>query len=261
MKKILLLLVLLAVSPVRAEDTADSVLACMRANMPDALRLQDLEFETKDKSGVVVSRIRGRLYAMREAGPEGTKLVRAMLRVDEPQSFAGAAYLVRQSDDYLRDGMYVYLPSVKRVRRVSGTFADGGLMGTSFTYSDFRQMQNSFGGANVTLEGGDEFEKRATHLLSFTPAQGEESSFGRVKVWVDKESCVALKTEIFEGGSVRRRITIPVKAIQKTDSGWIMSMAQADDLKEGTSSTMRVIKVTTGQPLPVGYFDPAAFFK
>jgi hypothetical protein len=150
---------------------------------------------------------------------------------------------------------------VKRVRRVSGTFADGGLMGTSFTYSDFRQMQNSFGGANVTLEGSDEFEKRATHLLSFTPAQGEESSFGRVKVWVDKESCVALKTEIFEGGSVRRRITIPAKAIQKTDSGWIMSMAQADDLKEGTTSTMRVIKVTTGQALPVGYFDPAAFYK
>lgn len=261
MKKILLLLAVLAVSPVQAEDTADSVLACMRANMPDALRLQALEFETKDKSGVVVQRIRGRLYAMREPGPDNTKLVRAMLRVDEPQGFAGAAYLVRQSDDYLRDGMYVYLPSVKRVRRISGTFADGGLMGTSFTYADFRQMQNSFGGANVALEGSGELDKRDVWFLNFTPAAGEESSFGRVKVAVDQQSCVALKTDIYEGGSVRRRITVPAKALQKTDSGWITSMAQAEDLKEGTTSTMRVVKVTTGQPLPTGYFDPQAFYK
>ncbi|HKY93095.1 MAG TPA: outer membrane lipoprotein-sorting protein [Nevskiaceae bacterium] len=261
MKKILLLLAVLAVAPVQAADTADSVLACMRANMPDALRLQNLEFETKDKSGVVVSRIRGRLYAMRESSEGGEKLVRAMLRVDEPQGFAGAAYLVRQSDDYLRDGMYVYLPSVKRVRRVSGTFADGGLLGTSFTYSDFRHMQNSFGGANVTLDGAGELDKRAVHLLTFTPAAGEESSFGRVKVWVDQASCIALKTEIYEGGAVRRRISVPAKAIQKTDAGWIMSMAEAEDLQAGTHSTMRVIKVSTGVDLPAGYFDPAAFYK
>lgn len=261
MKKILLLLSLLALSPVHADDTVDTVLACMRANMPDALRLQELEFETKDRSGVVISLLRGRLYAMREAGPDGTKLVRAMLRIDSPPSFAGAAYLVRQSDDYLRDGMYVWLPSVKRVRRVSGTFADGGLLGTSFSYSDFRQLQNSFGGATVALEGVADVDKRAVHVLGFTPAAGEESQFGRVRVWVDRETCVALKTEIYEGGSVRRRITVPHRAVQKTDTGWIMTMAEAEDLKEGTKSTMRVLKATTGQALPVGYFDPAAFYK
>jgi hypothetical protein len=261
MKKLLFALAFLAMSPVHADDTADSVLACMRANMPDALRLQNLEFETKDRQGAVVQRIQGRLYAMREAGPEGTKLVRAMLRVDAPPSLAGAAYLVRQSDDYLRDGMYVYLPSVKRVRRVSGTFADGGLMGTSFSYSDFRQMQNSFGGANVTLEGSGEVDKHDAFILNFTPAPGEESQFGRARTWVDKESCIAVKTEIFEGGSVRRRITVPHKALQKTDKGWIMTMAEAEDLKEGTSSTMRVLKATTGGELPTGYFDPQAFYK
>ena len=51
------------------------------------------------------------------------------------------------TDDYLRDGMFVYLPAVKRVRRVTGTFADGALMGTNFSYFDFKQLQNTFGDA------------------------------------------------------------------------------------------------------------------
>lgn len=261
MKKMLLVLAMLGVSPAHAAGTVDDVLACMRANVPDTMRVQDIQVSTIDRSGVTTQILQGRLYALREATESGDKLVRAMLRVEAPQGFAGAAYLIRQSDDYLRDGMYLWLPSVKRVRRVTGTFADGGLLGTNFSYSDFRQIQNSFDGSTATLEGPDVLDRRDVNIVSFAPAKGEESSFGRVRAWIDQETCVPLKMDVLENGVVHKRLTVDHHAVQKAGGVWYPSVVLAENLKEGTKSTMRVVKVTTGAPVSKGYFDPETFYK
>ena len=98
-----------------AADEAAKVLECMQGNVPTSLRVQEVEFSTSDRSGPA-STLKGRLYAARELAPDGSRLVRAMLHLSAPPNLSGAAYLIREKDGDLRDGMYVYLPSVKRVR-------------------------------------------------------------------------------------------------------------------------------------------------
>ena len=55
-----------AIAPVAAEDTAASVLACMRASVPPTLRVRDIELTTTAKDGASET-LKGKLYAMREA--------------------------------------------------------------------------------------------------------------------------------------------------------------------------------------------------
>jgi len=92
-----------------AAGDAAKVLECMQANVPTSLRVQEVEFTTSDRSGPA-STLKGRLYAAREAGPDGSRLVRAMLHLSAPPNLSGAAYLIREKDGDLRDGMYVYPP-------------------------------------------------------------------------------------------------------------------------------------------------------
>lgn len=177
-----------------AADESAKVLQCMRANVPTSLRVQQVEFSTADRTGVT-SALKGRLYAARELTSDGGRHVRAMLQLSAPPNLSGAAYLIREKDGDARDGMYVYLPSVRRVRRVTGSIADGGLMGTSFSYADFKQLQNTFGAARATYEGTGEIDKRPMHVLAFRPADSSEGGYSLVRTWVDYQTCVPLKAE------------------------------------------------------------------
>ena len=241
-------------------DKSAEVLECMRKNVPDELRAQDVEFTTADQKGVV-STLKGRLYAAREETPEGTRHVRAMLAVSSPPNLAGAAYLVREKDSDAKDGMWVYLPSVRRVRRVTGSIADGGLMGTSFSYADFKQIQNTFTGASTVYEGAGEIEGRPTHILTFKPTDATSGGYTLVRSWVDQKTCVPLKAEFHENKKVRKRLTSPVSSLRQAGEYGYAALIEMQDLSDGLRTTLRV-KSVTPDPEPAlssATFDPKTF--
>lgn len=252
--------VLLAAGP--AEDQAGKVLECMRKNVPNEMRAQDVEFTTSDKNGVA-SALKGRLYAAREQTPEGTRQVRVMLSVSAPPNLSGAAYLVREKDKDGKDGMWVYLPSVKRVRRVTGSIADGGLMGTSFSYADFKQIQNTFTGSKTVYEGVGEIDKRPTHILAFKPTDATVGGYSLVRSWVDQQTCVPLKAEFYENKTVRKRLTTPANAVRQAGEFWYPGLIEMQDLSDGLRTTLRVKSVTPDpEPgLSSGTFDPKTFYQ
>ena len=245
-----------------ADDPVTKVLECMRKNVPNEVRAQDVEFTTADKGGTT-STLKGRLYAAREKTPEGSRHVRAMLMVAAPPNLSGAAYLVREKDSDAKDGMWVYLPSVKRVRRVTGSIADGGLMGTSFSYADFKQLQNTFTGAKTAYEGTGEIDKRAVHVLTFKPADANAGGYTLVRSWVDTQSCVPLKAEFYEDAKVRKRLTSPANTLSKAGDYWYASMIEMQDLTDGLRTTLRVRSVTPDPDpgLSAGTFDPKTFYQ
>lgn len=261
MKRAMLFLALTMAFPVSAVDTASTVLACMQANVPESLRVQEMEFETSNAAGPV-SLLKGRLYLEREKTASGEKLVRAMLKMSAPQTLSGAAYLIREKDAAREDGMYVYLPSVKRVRRVNGSFADSGLMGTSFSYADFRLMQNSLDGAELVLEAADKIGERAVHRLLVRPVKSKTpTGYGVVRLWVDQQSCVPLKAEFEQGGAVRKRLSVPVEALQRSGDRWYPAMVEMQDEKEGLRTVLRMRGLSEAEKLSGGYFDAKTFYQ
>lgn len=259
---VLLSMVLLSIG-VRAhgaEPAAGEVLACMRANVPAAVSVQQIELTASDRQGAE-SKLRGRLYATREKEAGGSRgLMHAMLRIDEPDHLSGAAYLVRETDDYLRDGMYVYLPSIRRVRRVTGTFADASLLGTSFSYYDFKQISSAFGDLDPRSEPNQRIGERAVHVLRFSPLEGVESRYSLVRAWVDEKTCVPLRVEFYEGEKLRKQMSVAPAALVENGGRWYASEVEMQDLVEHTKTTLRVVDVRVADDLPSRHFDPNRFF-
>ncbi|MCC2656935.1 MAG: outer rane lipoproteinsorting protein [Panacagrimonas sp.] len=258
----LLLLVGLISTARTADDQVGKVLECMRKNVPNELRAQDVEFTTADKAGTA-STLKGRLFAAREQTPDGSRHVRAMLMVSSPPNLAGAAYLVREKDGDAKDGMYVYLPSVRRVRRVTGSIADGGLMGTSFSYADFKQIQNTFTGAQTAYESAGEVDQRAVHVLTFKPTEAGAGGYSLVRSWVDQKTCVPLKAEFYENRTVRKRLVTPASSLKQVGDFWYPAIIEMHDLSDGLRTTLKV-KAVTPDPEPglsAGTFDPKTFFQ
>jgi hypothetical protein len=218
------------------------------------MRIDSLELSTTSAAGETRT-LKGRVFVSREAkGP-----LRTMLRIDQPANLKGAAYLVTETDDFLRDGMYVYLPAVGRVRRVSGTFADGSLMGTEFSYYDYKQLQSAFGDMSGKLEGPDRVDGRPVNVLVFKALPDVETRYGSVRAWVDEKTCVPLRSDFYEGDKVVKRLTAPISALQQSGNYWYLSQIEMLSLPSGARSVMKMSEVTSGGTLPAVYFNPRSF--
>ncbi|HSW11389.1 MAG TPA: outer membrane lipoprotein-sorting protein [Solimonas sp.] len=247
-----ILLAALGLSLPAFADESHQVFDCMRANIPQTLRIQEIQLDATDRSGGVRS-LRGKVYAKREQG-----LVRVMLRVAEPSNVAGAAYLVRETGQR-EDDMYVYLPAVNRVRHVTGNFANGSLLGTDFSYVEVKLIQNAFTGATGRLEPASKIDGRQVHVVTMAAPKGEKADYSMVRLWVDQQTCVALKAEFYNGEQPVKRLTAPVSSLKQAGKLWYASEMEMRDLKEGTYTTMRVTGVIADSDLGSKPFDPNSF--
>ena len=252
-------LALLLSVPARADEALQKVFDCMQANLPPTLRVQHIELENSDRSGS--SRLlKGRLYAMRQKNGDGEGLVRAMLHIDVPDYLAGAAYLVRQGKPGAEDEMYVFLPSVNRVRRVIGDAGYDSLLGTNFSYVDFKQLENGFGGAPATLEAPQQIEQRPAYVISFKAQPGAAGGYSAIRSWVDQKTCVVLKADFYDGSAVRKEFTAPAAALRQSGVYWYLSQGQMRDLHDGTTTQLRILDVSSSEELPTRLFDARLFY-
>jgi hypothetical protein len=257
MKKYLgMLLPLLLTLPAQAADPAfTKVYDCMRATVPTTLRVQEIEFNSTDRSGGTRT-LRGKLIANRDGG-----LARIVIRITAPSNVAGAAYLVRERAGGKEDDMFVYLPGVGRVRHITGAFANGSLLGTDFSYADAKLIQNAFSGADGKLEKPEEIDKRPVQVFSLTPAAGQkDSTYSAIHVWLDQKTCVPLKADFYQGDSVRKQLSAPASALTRSGSTWYLSQIDMRDLKEGSKTTIKIGNVIGGQKMSTTMFDPNSFY-
>jgi hypothetical protein len=255
MKAVVAALALVLAQSVHAgEPTLDQVQNCMRANIPKTVQIKDVEVTATDRTGGSRT-LRGRLYGTNEDGR-----LRAMMKILEPADLAGAGYLLREAKEAANDEMYVYVPALSKVRRVTGAAVDGSLWGTDLSYSDIKQVQNAFSGATAKLEGKDSIEKREVHILSFMPPKEQESHITLIRAWVDDATCVPLKVEFSEGQALSKRMTVAPADLKEADKHWYAAAALMTDLRANTNTKVRVLGVSNDSKLADRYFNPSTFY-
>ena len=238
---------------IAADPTLDEITQCMRANLPPSVRIQTVEVTAWDRAGGERT-LKGKLFGTKEKDK-----VRVMMRIEAPSDLAGASYLVRENEK--NDDMYLYLPAVQKVRRITGGQLDGQLWGTDLSYNDLKQLQNAFAGSSMTLEPATEpYENRPVYTLAVTPRAEDGSRYRSIRTSVDKQTCVALKVEFVEPAGVRKVLTVAPSDLKQLDNRWYASRAEMKDIKNGTRTRVTVIGISTADKLAGRYFSPQTFY-
>lgn len=241
--------------PTLAADSIEPIEACMRANIPTTLQVKEFEITATDKTGGTRS-LMGRLHARMDEGR-----INAMMRIEAPSDMRGAAYLVREANEPGKDEeMYVYLPALQKVRRITGGMKDSSLFGTDLSYSDVKQITYAFSGKQLKLEKSDTLEGRPMWLLSMAPDPSAENRYDKVQAWIDQKSCMVLKAEFLQGGAVRKRFTSSAKFLAQSGPHWYVTDGKIEDLQEKTSTRLRVTGVLSDKDLADRLFSPRMFY-
>lgn len=219
--------------------------ACVRANAPRKTMEHEARVTTLDKTGADRT-LEWKLYWKRDK--QG--LSRIFLRVEAPFDLRGASVLLIERDDRA-DDMWMYLPELEKVRRISSRTISGSLFGTDFSYEDIQRLQVGFNDASGRRLPDAEVENRPVYVVEVTPGPELASRYSRIVSYIDREYCVPLKTEFFEDSDVARKVmTIDPKKVSREANSWIPREVVLRDLDRETETRLVVAEIEIDGDIP-----------
>jgi len=159
---------------------------------------------------------------------------KSMSIFDEPADVKGTASLT-YSHAVKPDEQWLYLPALKRVKRISSKNKSGPFMGSEFAFEDISSQEvDKY--TYKYLEDA-EFDGRPVFKVEAVPAY-KHSGYTRLINWVDQERLVSLKVEYFD------RKNSPLKTLVFSDyelyldKYWRAGVMQMDNEQTGKSTTL-----------------------
>jgi outer membrane lipoprotein-sorting protein len=224
------------------EGGMEEVRACMAANEPATTSIQTIELTSVDASGTETSS-EGRVYWKKnELGKSNV-----MLRFFDPPDMRSSGLLILEEED--RTDMWMYLPEIGKIRRVNKHMAKGSLFGTDFTYEEFERLYGMVEDQNATRLEDQTLEGRAVYVVD--EAHDETSSYDKTTMFIDKETCVPLKSEFFDAGDrLRKVITAKPEHLRKAGNMNYAEQLHARDLRDETESRLEVKRIEVGKSIP-----------
>ncbi len=217
-------------------QTVDEIRDCAEKNLPERTLRQNVEIESEDRVGGRRN-LEARVHWKRfERGP------RVMIRVDAPPEVRGAAYLAIQGEDDDDEQIFMFLPAIGMVRRVTASTAAESLWDTDFSYEDMKYLQGVQRRGEGERLDDDEVEGRPVYVLQTHSATDEpDAIYERVVTFVDQETCVSLRTDFYErGDTVRKRLLATLSTLEADGPRWRVGEYAMSDLKNETRTWLRV---------------------
>jgi hypothetical protein len=119
----------------------------------------------------------------------------SLVRFTSPQDVAGTAFLLlEKSKDETEQ--YLYVPALKRTRRIAGRERDGSFMGSDFSYADLQGLQPSDGQDERLPD--EKIGNDNCYVISSTIHANAKLPYGKVVAWIRQGDFIALRTKFFD---------------------------------------------------------------
>jgi hypothetical protein len=183
------------------------------------------------------------------------KLTKRVIRLSAPAEVSGTNFLqieLAKKDDK----RYLYVPELKRARRITGANRSKPFMGTDFSYADLdrRELRN----ADVTLEGTKKLGKYKTWHLELTP-RGDDAQYDRIEMFVRQDNFISLRTKMYKDGEHVK--TLEARELRKINDRWYITRSLLQDHTKDSKTELRLENIKEKDDFAKGTFTVAALEK
>lgn len=163
--------------------------------------------------------------------------------------------LVEHSDG--DDDMWIYLPALKKVRRIASSNKSESFVGTDLSYGDVighkvQDWQHKI----ITTENQ---QGRLCTVIESTPNSkviADSSGYSKRILWVDNESALALKTEFFNTNQqlLKTSILSQIVNVDKEKSRWQPMLMEVQNVQTGHKTVIEWKNFKANQGVKDDYF-------
>lgn len=229
------LALLLALPALAETPDPTAIMQAVRDRDEGRDRRSEVTLEQTMADGFV--RERNLLMHEKEYGPERKSTV----YFTAPSDTAGTGILMFSYPEATarEDDQWLYLPALRKTRRIASNAKDGPFLGTDFSFADIERMR--VGDYQYRYLRSEELHGRPVHVLEASTADGLENprtGYSRRVVFIDQERQLILRDEFFRGG--RQIKTFEVLGVAQIEGYWTVTESLMSNLVEG--GTTRLVR-------------------
>jgi len=231
-----------------AAEVPEVVRSCIEQNTPETTAVQAIELHARDRSGYEQV-LQANVYWKR--GADGRS--RLLMHFEEPVDIRNARFLIIENKP--ENDMYIYMPGLFKVRRITSKRISSSVLGTDFSYEDFERLHGILQNLKAEQYPDDVLDGRPVYVINSYP--GGSSDYDKIATYIDKQTCVTLKVELFEQGhKLRKTLTIDPTSITPVGNIQVPRELVMRDLRDKTQTRLVIDEIRTGVPLDDALFDP-----
>ena len=200
------------------------------------------------------TRVRSMRNYTKDFGPDTYKAIFFL----EPSDVRNTAFLTYDYDDEAKDDdQWLYLPALKKSKRIASTDKSGSFMGSDFTYSDMTKRDIEDYTYKIIKE--QEIDGHGVWVIETTPKNDkviDETGYTKSYMFVRKDNYVVIRALHFlrDGGKHKY---MEVKKLEKIDGIWTSTEIEMKTVKGKQLLHATVLKfndVKYNQPLDESFF-------
>ena len=211
----------------------------------------DATFTLTNKDGASrVRKTRG-FTRLQANGNDNMRLVRFLA----PADIKGTATLLIEHAN-ADDDMWIYLPALGKVRRLSASNKKDSFVGTDFSYGDVIGYKVEEWNHKLLRE--ESLDGAATYVIESTPANDtvrQHTGYSKRLSWVRKDSFVAARTEFWDVANQPLKRIVASEIRQVGGNGrWQPMLTEAENLQTGNRTRIRFENFQADQNVPESLF-------
>jgi hypothetical protein len=192
--------------------------------------------------------------AMDVLGRRTKGLFQTVVHFSMPQDIAGTAFLMidrgaEQSEQY------IYLPGLKRTRRIVGREREGSFMGSDFTYADMQRVDAKY--TKHKRLPDEKLGEDAVYVIESTLSADAPVSYGKVMTWIRKTDYVALRTRFYDRAGKLAK-TLYSRRVREVDGKPVVVEARMQNQQNNHVTELYVDAIERRDDLSDSNFTPAA---
>jgi hypothetical protein len=176
-----------------------------------------------------------------------------VVRFRAPGDVAGTAFLMKE-DAEGRSEQHIYLPGLRRTRRIAGREREGSFMGSDFTYADLRRADDKH--AKHKRLPDEALGDAQTYVIESLIAEDAKSQYSKVVTWVRKTDFVPMRTR-FYGPDGKLVKTLYARKVKELNGRPVIVEARMQS-ESGHSTVLLIESLEQKENLPDSTFTPAA---
>tara|TARA_R110002072_G_scaffold51662_1_gene138466 strand:- start:1589 stop:2368 length:780 start_codon:yes stop_codon:yes gene_type:complete len=185
---------------------------------------------------------------------------RLLIRFVEPATIRGLALLTVERGE--REDQHIYVPALRKVKRIASNGKGNRFAGTDFTYEDLRG--ESLGSNDYTVLGSETLDGKDCWKIEATPKAGwasDETAYGKRQFWIRKDHHLMVRVDYFDKKKAKAIKTRTNMDYHQVKGKWRFRLALMKDLVRKSKTALRVVERQLDVGLSKGSFTPAALDK
>jgi outer membrane lipoprotein-sorting protein len=161
---------------------------------------------------------------------------KSLIRFDSPADVKGTGFLTLEQGE--TDEQWLYLPDLKKTKRIAGATKAQSFQGTDFSNYDMRS--EDLAGHVYEKKGEETVDGRACYLIEAKPKDDsvlEATGYSLRKIWVDKERWVVPKSEYYDKNGKLLKVAAS-DGWKQVEGLWRPAKVVMENKQEGSKTTI-----------------------